>query len=93
MHEGARDEPEEIVRAQAAHVGLASPLVLEVVDNAFLVVEVAVHAHQLICGGMTREHQKEHQKEDRTTRTAVRKTYSYVPALEKKKKKQVRASK
>lgn len=77
---GTRDEPEEIVRAQATHVGLASPLVFEVVDNAFLVVEVAINAHQLICRGTTRE--EEHQKEDRTPRTAVRK-HTYLPVVVK----------
>lgn len=43
--------PEEVVGAKAAQVRLAHSLVLEVVDDALLVVEVAVDAHQLICVG------------------------------------------
>lgn len=35
--------------AEPAEVRLAHSLVLEVVDHALLVVQVAVHAHQLIC--------------------------------------------
>lgn len=41
--------PEEVVGTKAAEVGLAHPFVLEAIDHPLLVVEVAVHAHQLVC--------------------------------------------
>lgn len=48
-----KNRPEEVVRTKAAEVGLANSLVLEVVDHALFVIEVAVHAHELICGRRT----------------------------------------